>query len=69
MLSWVRSWWSKPIPVEADPAPQVVLPRSIALATPVADDPPTTLISYLGVLKGDKKAPKSPKSSKLHETV
>lgn len=66
MLSWIRSWWSRPVTVEADPAPQVVLPRSIALATPVTDDPPTSLMTYLGVLKGDKKAVKSPKS---HETV
>ena len=68
MLSWIRSWWSRPpITVEADPAPQLILPRSIALA----DDPPTSLISYLEALKGDKKAPKSPKSSKYskHETV
>lgn len=68
MLSWIRSWWYRPptITVEADPAPapQLIIPRSIALA----DDPPTSLISYLEALKGDKKAPKSPKSSK-HETV
>ena len=69
MLSWIRSWWSKPITVEADPAPQVVLPRSIALVTPVAEDPPTSLMTYLGVLKGDKKAVKSPKAPKAHETV
>ena len=78
MLSWIRSWWSKPVTVEADPAPQVVLPRSIAFATPIAtpivDDPPTPVLStsFLGELKGDKKmakAPKSPRTSKLHETV
>lgn len=70
MLSWLLSWWYRPpkITVEADPAPQVVLPRSFVISTP-ADDPPTSLITYLEVLKGDKKAPKSPKASKLHETV
>lgn len=68
MLSWLLSWWYRPptITVEADPAPQVVLPRSFVLTAPVAEDPPTSLMTYLGALKGDKKAPKSPKASK-HE--
>lgn len=77
MLSWIRSWWNRPpkITVEADPAAQVVLPRSIAFATPIAtpivDDPPTPVLStsFLEALKGDKKmakAPKSPRTSK-HE--
>lgn len=71
MLSWLLSWWYRPtVKVDADPAPQLVLPRSFVIATP-AEDPPTSLVSYLGVLKGDKKAVKSPKAQtpKAHEIV